>query len=418
MEMIKELILGNKLTLVYEQLPHLRSVAFGVWIGTGSRYENHEINGISHFIEHMVFKGTKRRSAKDIAQEIDGLGGQINAFTGKECTCFYTKTLEKDLDLSMDILSDMLFGSLFAKEHIETEKKVVLEEIGMYEDYPEDMVSDILTEKIWGGNSLGFPILGTGHTVASFNAVNMNTYMTNHYTPDNCVISVAGNFDENRLIEGVNHYFGKWENTGLKSKSMEIPQFRTLKKKETEQVHMCLGFHGIKISDDDTWPLMVFNNVLGGGMSSRLFQSIREELGLAYSIYSFPTSYIDSGLFSIYAATSPQSAKQVLDLIGTEIELLLAKGMSENELERSKNQLKGSYLLSLDSTSGRMTGNGKSKIILDEIKTTEEIIEAIDRISLTAIDRVIKDIFKRSDAGLAVIGDIEMKESALDSFMF
>ncbi|MCX7772819.1 MAG: insulinase family protein, partial [Clostridia bacterium] len=281
--MYKEIVLDNHLTVIYECLSHLKSVSFGVWIGTGSRHETYENNGVSHFIEHMVFKGTHKRSAKEIACEMDRIGGQINAFTGKDCTCFYAKTLDSDLETAVDILSDMLFSSVFDPNHIETEKKVVLEEINMYEDDPEELVHDLLTEEIWSEGPLGFPILGTRQSLERIDRNTILDYMSYHYIPDNCILSVVGNFEEEKLLELIRQYFGIWKPLTYCRYSPELPHFKRsflLKEKDTEQTHICLGFNGIRMSDERIFPLMVLNNIIGGGMSSRLFQSIREELGL------------------------------------------------------------------------------------------------------------------------------------------
>ncbi len=419
--MYKEYILKNNLTVVFETLNHLKSVSFGVWIGSGARNETRKINGISHFIEHMVFKGTKKRTAKDIACEIDRIGGEINAFTGKDCTCFYTKTLYSDLETAVDILSDMLLNPVFNRIHIETEKKVVMEEISMYEDDPEELVHDLLTEEMWNGVPLGNPILGTVESLESITRENLLEYMSLFYVPDNCVISVVGNFEEEQLIDVINKYFGAWKSIGYCSLSNECPLFQThflFKNKETEQTHLCIGFRGLPMGDARIYALMVLNNIIGGGMSSRLFQNVREELGLVYSIYSFPTSFRDCGMFTIYAAANPDKANNVIKCIGMEIKNLISLGISESELLRSKNQLKGNYCLSLDSTSGRMTSIGKSKIITGLVTYPEEVLKQIDSIKIDDVLDLVNWIFKEGETGVVILGDESVSPEALDYLKF
>ncbi|NLO41202.1 MAG: insulinase family protein [Ruminiclostridium sp.] len=419
--MYQEIILENNLTLVYEKLPYVRSVSFGLWVGTGSRYETPEQNGISHFIEHMLFKGTETKTAKDIAMAIDNVGGQINAFTGKECTCIYTKTLDEDLELAIDTVADMLFHSRYDKSHIDTEKKVVMEEISMYEDYPEEMVHDMLTEEVWSGNSLGYPILGSCQSVSAITRDDILEYMRLFYVPENSVISVAGNFDEQKLVEMVRKYFGSWKSNDFCKVVARKPWFNRslkVKRKDTEQVHICLGFRGVKHGEESMYSLLTLNNILGGGMSSRLFQKVREELGLAYSIYSYPTSYRDAGMFTIYAASSPQQYTEVIRHIQNEIETLTCEALTISDVEKAKNQLKGSFILGLDSTSSRMNSMGKSQLMMGRIRTPDEILESINRVSLESIEQVIRYVFRTEQMGLSAIGDIDFAPDLLDTIMF
>ncbi|NLY18550.1 MAG: insulinase family protein [Clostridiaceae bacterium] len=407
--MFREVQLKNNLTVVYEKLPFVRSVSFGLWIGTGSRYEIQETNGVSHFIEHMLFKGTKSRTARDIAMAIDNIGGQINAFTGKECTCYYTKTLDSDLETAMDVISDMLFNSRFDPAHIETEKNVIIEEIGMYEDYPEEMVHDMLAEEVWSGNSLGYPILGNIQSISGITRDDLLEYMKTYYVPENSVISVAGNFDEYKLIEMIEKYFGEWKSYNYSRVNAYTPWFNKsvrVKRKETEQVHMCLGFRGVRHGEERMYSLLTLNNILGGGMSSRLFQKIREEMGLAYSIYSYPTSYRDVGMFTIYAASSPQKYKEVINLIKGEISTIINGSISESDLEKAKNQLKGNFILGLDSTTSRMNSMGKSRLITGRVKTPDEVLENIDKVTIESITEVINYVFRPEQIGLSAIGDV------------
>jgi predicted Zn-dependent peptidase len=415
----KEIKLDNNLTVIYERLPHVRSVSFGVWVGAGSRNETPEINGISHFIEHMVFKGTEKRTAKQIACEFDGIGGQINAFTSKDCTCFYTKTLDSDLELAIEILSDMLFHSLFERNALTTERKVIFEEINMYEDEPEEMVHDILDEAAWNGSPLGYSILGTHSSLNRINKKAIQQYMAQHYVPENCVISVVGNFEEEKLLAATQAHFGAWKATSPYQKSETRPAFQpgiTYRSKTTEQTHICIGYEGVSMGDEKTFDMMILNNILGGSMSSRLFQNIREERGLVYSIYTYPTAFHDVGLFSIYAATNPDKADVVIGLIHEELVRLLADGIGETELNRSKNQLKGSYMLSLDSITGRMTALGKSKLVTGAIKTPEEILSSIDKVNHDSVMTLATAIVS-GGASLAILGQSDISPSVRKLFV-
>lgn len=408
--MFKKILLDNGLRLVYEKISYVRSVSVGIWVGTGSRNESVKNNGISHFIEHMLFKGTANRSAKEIAECIDAIGGQINAFTGKECTCYYTKTLDTHLGISLDILSDMLFNSRFAGNDIKIEKKVVVEEIGMYEDTPEELVHDIFSEMVWSGNSLGYPILGTQDCIDGFNKKMINQYMEDNYTPYNTVISVAGNFDEDRLIEDVKKYFGNWSRTGENPRKYQTAQYRTdkvIREKDTEQVHLCMGFEGIENGDDRVYSLLALNNIFGGGMSSWLFQKIREEKGLVYSIYSYPSTYKTAGLFMIYAGMNPEYLQTVIDLTKKEIDLLIKKGITKDELDKSKEQLKGNYILGLESTNSRMNSIGKSELMLGRINTPEEVLQKMDRITIDNIREVIDMIFRYDKLSMSAVGNLK-----------
>lgn len=416
--MYEKFVLKNGLRLVYEKIPHVKSVSIGVWVGTGSRNEDSQNNGISHFIEHMLFKGTQNRTAKEIAESIDSLGGQLNAFTGKESTCFYARTLDSHLDTAVEVLADMVFNSKFSEKDIKLEKRVVLEEIGMYEDSPEDLVHDLLSSTIWQDNALGYPILGTHESVKNINRNSIVEYMSKNYVASNAVISVAGNFDTNHLINLVENYFGSW-NSGSNQVSYEKAKFLPnikIKEKETEQVHLCLGLNALEHGDERLYASIVINNIFGGGMSSRLFQKIRENKGLVYSIYSYPTSYKEAGLFSIYAGMNPANLKEVLKLIINEINILCKKGLSNEEIAKSKEQLKGNYILGLESTSSRMNSIGKSELILGKIYTPEEILNRVDNVSKEMVDQVIEMVFNKKDISVSVVGNIN-KDTDLASLV-
>ncbi|NLU26229.1 MAG: insulinase family protein [Hungateiclostridium thermocellum] len=408
--MYKRIKLENGVRVVCEKIPYLRSVSIGIWVGTGSRNESQSNNGISHFIEHMLFKGTDNRSAREIADSIDSIGGQLNAFTGKECTCYYTKTLDSHADIALDVLSDMFFNSRFEEKDIEVEKKVILEEIGMHEDSPEELVHDILSETVWEDNSLGLPILGTRETLLNINKDKIKAYINERYLPQNTVIAVAGNFEEDRIIDVIKEKFGGWNASGKDSKTIEDAKFKVnskIKVKDTEQIHICMGFEGVAHGSDELYPLLAVNNVLGGGMSSRMFQKIREEKGLVYSIYSYPSSYKNAGLFTIYAGMNAEHLEKVVELIIKEIKILLKEGLSKDELEKSKEQLKGSYILGLESTSSRMNSMGKSEVLMDRIYTPDEILKKIDAVNQESVERVIKQIFCLDKISFAIVGNIK-----------
>ena len=408
--MLNRITLDNGVRIICEKIPHVRSVSLGVWVGAGSRNEKKEINGVSHFIEHMLFKGTQKRSAKEIAESIDSIGGQINALTGKECTCYYTKTLDTHIDIAIDVLTDMFFNSVFSKKDIDIERKVVIEEISMYEDSPEDLVHDYLPEAVWENDSIGMPILGTYECLQNIDRDTIVDYISQNYLPENTVIAVAGNYGENALMESIKRNFGSWRSNKVPVNQFSKASFKVSKKikqKDIEQIHICLGFEGIEHGNDDLYSLLAINNVFGGGMSSRLFQKIREEMGLVYSIYSYPSSYRNAGLFTIYAGMNPEHQETFLKLVMEEIKVLRKYGISPDELAKSKEQLKGSYILGLESTSSRMNSLGKSELMLGIINTPEEVLNKIDAVNSEKVDDIIKKVFQIEKISLAAVGNIK-----------
>lgn len=412
--MLNKYKLSNGVRVVCENIPYVRSVSIGIWVRTGSQNENPRNNGVSHFIEHMLFKGTEKRSAAEIAESIDNIGGQLNAFTGKECTCFYAKILDEHIETAVDVLSDMLFNSLFSPKDISLEKKVILEEIGMYEDSPEELVHDILTETVWGGDPIGYPILGTRKSLRGINRDVITGYISERYTPGNTVISVAGNYNNDSLKELLERYFGGWSAKNEPQNGKSTVEFRpetSVREKDTEQVHICIGFEGVKNGDDKMYPLLAINNILGGGMSSRLFQKIREKKGLVYSIYSYPTTYNDAGLFTVYAGMKPENLENVTDLIMEEIRLLQKKGFTKQELEKSKEQLKGNYILGLESTSSRMNSMGKSELLLGYTNTPDEILKKIEAITMDGVDEIVRDVFVFEKRGISIVGNVKRQDA-------
>ncbi|CAH1197772.1 putative zinc protease [Paenibacillus plantiphilus] len=397
--------LSNGLRVVVEYIPTFRSVAFGIWVKTGSRNESLDNNGISHFIEHMLFKGTARRSAKDIADLFDGIGGNVNAFTAKEYTCYFAKVLDQHLPIAVDALSDMFFESQFDETELAKEKNVILEEIAMYEDTPDDKVHDEASRASYGDHPLAYSILGLEEKLSAMNGDVLRQYMKDNYRIDNTVISVAGNVEERALLELLERHFGSYKSTGAGS-AIAAPQFKgeyLFHKKKTEQNHICMTFPGCSIADPQLYAMILLNNAIGGGMSSRLFQEIREKRGLAYSVYSYHTSYADSGLFTIYAGTAPKQSKDVLACTMEQLHDLAAKGLSEEELHRGKEQLKGSLILSLESTSSRMNRLGKNELMLGKHYTLDELLERIDSVSMKDIADVTKRMLSQPFA-VAMVG--------------
>ena len=412
--MYKKHILNNGLRIVTEHIPYVKSISIGVWVETGSKKELPEENGISHFIEHMLFKGTKTRSAKVIAEAIDAVGGQINAFTGKECTCYYVKVLDSHYDLALDVLSDMVFNSNFDPNEIDKERSVILEEISMYEDSPEDLVHDLFSQTLFKDSTLGYPILGTKESLENLNQAKMLDYIKKHYRPENSVISVAGNFDEAQLLKEIERRFDSWQlNEGNDIKEDELKyHFDVLhKSKDIEQTHLCMGFKGIEMGNREVYPLMVVNNILGGSMSSRLFQSIREERGLVYSVYSYPTTYKNGGIFAIYAGMNPQQLEEVCQLIKKELETLIKVGLTDDELHKAKEQLKGNYILGLESTSSRMTSIGKSELLQQRIYSPKEILQLIDDIKMQDVDALINKVIKLDQVAATIVSKTNQKKT-------
>lgn len=407
----------NGIRIVTEEIPYVNSVSVGIWVRVGSRNEEININGVSHFIEHMLFKGTEKRNAKEIANSIDKIGGQLNAFTAKESTCYYAKVLDSHFDIALDVLADMFLNSTFVKEEIEKEKGVIMEEINMYEDSPEDLVHDLFSQGVWSGNPLGMSILGTEETLNGLNRDSILDYYKSNYIPDNIVISVVGNIKHEVVVEKVEKQFRDLASSPNKLTVIQKPSFDPIKitrSKKTEQVHLCIGFEGVETNNESFYPLLTMNNIFGGAMSSRLFQNIREDKGLAYSVFSYPSAYQDCGLYSIYAGMKTTQLKNVTQLIMDEIHEIMAKGLTEEELYDSKEQMKGSYTLGLESTSGRMISIGKSELMHDKIYSPTEVIEKIDKVDMNSVNKAIRTVFDLNRMGGAVIGAFDKKVDLKD----
>ena len=402
--------LENGIRVIGEPMPHYRSVSMGVWVDAGSVCENEAEAGASHFIEHMLFKGTERRTAAEIAAEMDAIGGNLNAFTAKECTCFYAKVLDEHLPRAADMLADLLRNSKFDEADIEREKGVVCEEILMTEDSPEDMAHETLCALLYENTPLAKPILGTQESVRSFTRETLMDYMGRHYMPNNIVISCAGHFEREALMDALNRYFaggGMGEHSPRKVSTLSGGhRFRAVEK-DIEQVHLCLGFPGFALDEDGQYALFVLNNALGGSMSSRLFQSIREARGLAYSVYSYPSSYTETGYFALYAGTGEGTAEQVTALILEELEKLRKNGLTKEEFIRSKEQLKGSYMLGQESTSARSNAIGKMELLRGRVYSEEEIMQRIERITMDDVQAILPKVLDANAMCASAVGRVE-----------
>jgi len=404
---VEKIVLSNGLRVVMEKIPTGRSVSFGIWVKTGSRNERMENNGISHFVEHMLFKGTERFSAKEIAEQFDAIGGNVNAFTSKEYTCYYAKVLDEHLPIAVDVLSDMFFRSTMDAEELEKEKNVILEEISMCEDTPDDLVHDLMCAAAYGDHPLAFSILGLKERLLEMTPDHLRAYMKKQYTIENTVISVAGNIDDG-IVELLERHLGSFDNHGTPV-PLAPPDFHgefMFHRKKTEQNHICLSLPGFQSGDPLQYAMVLVNNAVGGGMSSRLFQEIREKRGLAYSVYSYHSSQADSGLFTVYAGTAPKQTKEVMELTKEMMSELAEKGLSEDELKKGKEQMKGSLILSLESTSSRMNRIGKNELMLGRHDTLDDMLAKIGKVTMEDINLVLNRMFAEPLA-MAMVGSSE-----------
>ncbi|SHK33942.1 Predicted Zn-dependent peptidase [Clostridium cavendishii DSM 21758] len=399
--------LKNGLRIVTEYIEHVNSISVGLFVENGSRNETEVENGISHFIEHMLFKGTKNRSAKKLVEEIENVGGQLNAYTSKESTCYYVKSLDTHIDLCLDIISDMLFNSVFNEEEIEKEKRVVNEEINMSEDTPEEVLTDLHAKAVFGEDSLAYPILGYEENINSFSRKDIIDYLSRYYTPTNSVISICGKFNQKDIEALVDKYFGVWENKNNVHIKYSIPRqekFYLGEDKKIEQLHVNLGLKGTALGDDRGYSLILLNNILGGGASSILFQKLREDLGACYSVYSYLLAYKNIGVLNIYAGLGPSYAKVALEETRDILSKFSINDINHESLLINKEKIKASYILGLESTSSRMFSNGKSMLFLNKISTPDKIIEKIDNIDLESIEEVYLDCIKPGVMNGAFVG--------------
>ena len=403
--------LPNGLRVVSENMPHLETASVGVWVDVGARYENTEINGVSHLLEHMAFKGTERRSALEIAEEIEAVGGHVNAYTSREHTAYYAKIMKEDVGLAVDILADILQHSVFAEDELERERAVVIQEIAQAHDTPDDVVFDQFQEIVYPDQPLGRTILGPAEQVANYSRDVLASYMARHYSPERMVVIGAGQLDHESFIDMVGSAF-----VDLPSAQPAVDltanyqggDVRT--PKDLEQAHLVLGFDGIPYDDDDFYTVQLLSTVLGGGMSSRLFQEIRERRGLAYAVFSFASSYVDGGVFGVYCGTGPDKLQELTPVIADELHKVCGE-VSDGEVARARAQVKSSLLMSLESSSSRCERLGRQLLIFGRAIPIDEMVAEIDAITVQDVVRVAERIFKRSRPSLAALGPVSGLEA-------
>jgi predicted Zn-dependent peptidase len=408
---IRRTVLPGGIRVISEAVPGVRSVAFGVWIGVGSRDETPALAGASHYLEHLLFKGTRRRDAMTIAAALDEVGGELNAFTAKEYTCYYARVLDTDLPIAVDVVCDMVTSSVLASKEVDNERGVILEEIAMHDDDPGDSVHDTFADLIWPTDSLGRPVLGSVESIGAMSRTSIAGYYRRRYRSDQLVITAAGNVDHAALVRLVKKAFaGVAVDDSLAPArprpERKAPSFSTgsvVRSRPTEQANIVCGVPGISRHDERRFALGVLNAALGGGMSSRLFQEVRELRGLAYSVYSFTSHYADTGLFGVYAGCHPDRATQVIDLCREQLALAASTGVTADELARGKGQMRGGLVLGLEDTGSRMSRLGKAELVYGEIMTVEEVLGHIDDVTLDATQAVAADLLEHPDA-LAVVG--------------
>jgi len=406
---VEQATLPNGLVVITEPMEHVHSVSVGVWLRTGSRREPAELNGISHFIEHMVFKGTSRRTAEDIAREVDSVGGMLDAFTSKEMVCFNTRVLDEHLPKAFDVVADMVLEPKFAPEEIDREKSVILEEIRMVQDNPEDLAHELLTQNFWPRNPLGKPILGTPETVSAFTRETLQKWFHSCYAPNNMVITAAGHLTHAQLVDLVAERFEKLapsENGAADSAPESVPHITLLTKQDLEQVHICMGVTALPIADSRRMAVNVLNNVLGGGMSSRLFQNIRERQGLAYSIFSEMSAYRDTGLLAVYAGTSLETAEKVVGSVLNELRRLKDEPLDEEELRRAKDHLKGATLLALEGSGQRMNSLARYHIYFGRYYSPTELIALLEGVTPEDVQQVAREFFQPGRLAASVVGNL------------
>ena len=406
---IRRQVLPHGLTVITEQMEHIRSVSIGIWLETGSRDETPQSNGISHFIEHMVFKGTKHRTAEEIARQVDSIGGNMDAFTSKECICFNVKVLDENVPIALEILTDLVLHPTFTAEDITRERGVILEEIKMDEDNPDYLVHEIFTQNFWKDHPLGKPILGTKETVKKFERQTVLDTYSHRFAPGNIIVAAAGHLDHDHFVDLVVKHFEhlKPAQNGFHSSVPKIvPRIVLRNKKALEQVQLCIGVPAYPIAHEKRHAGYILNTLLGGGMSSRLFQNIRERQGLAYSIYSDLNPYRDTGCMAVYAGTSLASAAKVVKSVVAEFRDLKTKPVPEEELRRSKDQLKGSLMLSLESSTARMSNLARQEMYFDRFQDLDELIEKIEAVTADDLQNIAQEFFNTESVAVTALGNL------------
>ena len=402
---IRTTVLDCGITVVSEAMPDVRSVAAGFWVATGSRDERASQAGASHFLEHLLFKGTETRTARDIAESVESVGGEINAFTTKEYTAFYVRLLSDHLDLGLDILSDIMWSPAFRPDEVEAERQVILEEILMHGDEPADLVHDVFAEAMFPNHPLGREVLGDESTITAMSRDDIRSFFAHHYRPRNIVMAAAGLLDHDALVAGVEARFAGGDGGSAPARTAPVapPQAVRVVERSTEQAHIVLGMPALDRNDDDRYVLSVLNHVLGGGMSSRLFQEIREERGLAYSVYSYRAGYEGAGALAVYAGTAPRHVDEVLGLIRAEVDRMAKHGISPRDLDLAKGNLIGTMVLSLEDSGARMSRLGRSQLVHGRVLTFDELVGAIDAVTVDAVARVAERVLGQPRV-LAVVG--------------
>ncbi|MEQ1908437.1 MAG: pitrilysin family protein [Vicinamibacterales bacterium] len=400
--------LDNGLRILSEPMRQVRSVSIGVWLARGSRHESAEQSGIAHFVEHMLFKGTATRSAEDIAQAIDSIGGQLDAFTAKEYASYYIKVLDEHLPRALDVLSDIVLNPAFSPDDVEREKKVILEEIKMVEDTPDDLVHEIFTQGFWEDHPLGRPILGTPETVESFTADSLRAYFRDAYAPRNLIVSAVGNLEHDNVRRLIEERFGHLAASSVATS--EVPPLVVpkvlIRHKELEQSHVCLGTSGYQQDHENRYASYVMNTLLGGSMSSRLFQNVREKRGLAYAVFSGMSAYRDAGSFTIYAGCANEAVSEVVDLVVDEMRGVKQALVPDAELQRAKDHLKGSLMLSLENTASRMSHIARQEIYFDRQVSLDETLQGVERVTAEDVQQVATDLFQNGSMSATVLGNI------------
>lgn len=402
--------LSNGIPVVMENIPTLKSVTIGTYVKTGAKYEHEGEHGISHLLEHMLFKGTETRTARQISEVIDNIGGNINAFTSKEITSYYVTVIDKHVDTAIDVLSDIFINSTFISEELEKEKNVVIEEIRMYEDVPEEQIHDINSESVLKGGGTENSVLGTEKSVKGISREKLVAYYKERYTVDNTIIAVAGNFDTEKVLEVLEEKFGILERKLIPreyNNKFYLNSFEKNIKKDTNQIHLCVNTKGISYLDDRRYVISVISNVLGGSMSSRLFQEIREDRGLAYSVYSYLSPYEEGGMFTIYAGTTKENYHEVIDIIKREFNNIKNEGIFSEELEKAKNQILSSFVLGMETSKSRMSRIGNSYLSYGRVVSIEEITEKIEKITLEDVKKLAEEILDNSYHSVTVLGDVK-----------
>jgi predicted Zn-dependent peptidase len=408
---IRKTVLSNGLLVLTESMPHVRSVSMGAWIGSGSRDESAEVNGISHFIEHMVFKGTTSRTAQQIAREVDTIGGNLDAFTGKEMVCFNIKVLDENVPPALDVLADLVLHPTFTPDDLSREQGVILEEIKMDEDNPDYLVNEIFTQNFWKGDALGRPILGTTRTVRRFNQQVLLDFYAGQFTPRNMVFSAAGNLDHDDFVGQVEREFSSLAASGngappKMAAPVATPHITLKRKKSLEQVQFCLGVPAPPVNDARRYGVYLLNTMLGGGMSSRLFQTIREDRGLAYSIYSEMNPFRDTGSLCVYAGTSVDKTKKVLQLTLQELRRLKEETVSGGELKRSKDQLKSNMVIGLESSGSRMANLARQQMYFGRFFGVDEIMDGIEAVTTADVQELAQELFRPEVMALTLLGNL------------